>query len=128
MSMDGRVVWTGYFLLQDSRGWWTISSPLPLLAMDKHVRKSLTLHLILQWPEVRVIKPRGLEQCRAQSASATVVHNYFAELDKILDKYAVLTSHESRGIKCKESLTKKNDKRSQADTLTKLTEKPMGNN
>ncbi|KAH3866473.1 hypothetical protein DPMN_029537 [Dreissena polymorpha] len=29
---------------------------------------------------------------------------------------------------CKESLTKKNDKRSQADTLTKLTEKPMGNN
>ncbi|KAH3735035.1 hypothetical protein DPMN_041495 [Dreissena polymorpha] len=26
------------------------------------------------------------------------------------------------------TLTKKNDKRSQADTLTKLTEKPMGNN
>ena len=29
-----------------------------------------------RWPELHVIKPRGLEQCSAQSASATVVHNY----------------------------------------------------
>ena len=40
-----------------------------------------------RWLELRVLKPRGLEQCRAQSASASVVTNYFGELEKILNKY-----------------------------------------
>ena len=40
-----------------------------------------------RWPELRVLKPRSLEQCRAQSASASVVSNYFGELEKILNKY-----------------------------------------
>ena len=36
-----------------------------------------------------MLKPRSLEQCRAQSASASVVSNYFSELEKILNKYVL---------------------------------------
>ena len=43
--------------------------------------------LIKRWPELRVIKPSGLEQCRAQSALVPVVSKYFVELEKILEKY-----------------------------------------
>ena len=42
---------------------------------------------IKRWPQLRVLKPRGLEKVRAKSASASVVCEYFQELEITLDKY-----------------------------------------
>ena len=36
--------------------------------------------VIKRWPQLRVLKPRGLEKVRAKSASASVVCEYFLEL------------------------------------------------
>ena len=42
---------------------------------------------IKRWPQLRVLKPRGLEKVRAKSASASVVCEYFQELEITLDNY-----------------------------------------
>ena len=56
----------------------TVYNPFTLNWFNKFIKR---------WPELRVIKPHGLEQCRAQSASVPVVSKYFVELEKILEKY-----------------------------------------
>ena len=56
----------------------TVKQPLTLQWFRKFQRR---------WPEIRVLKPRALEQCRAKAASADVVDRYFDELQKILQKY-----------------------------------------
>lgn len=40
-----------------------------------------------RWPDLKVVKPRSLEAARAKSATQNVIHNYFRELEAILDKY-----------------------------------------
>jgi hypothetical protein len=40
-----------------------------------------------RWPELRVLKPRSLEQVRAKAASETVVDKYFIELHTKMVKY-----------------------------------------
>ncbi|KAK3100399.1 hypothetical protein FSP39_019286 [Pinctada imbricata] len=42
---------------------------------------------ISRWPELRVLKPRGLEHLRAKSARAETVHNYFSNLSEVIAKY-----------------------------------------
>ena len=56
----------------------TVNNPFTLNWFNRFIKR---------WPELRVIKPRGLEQCRAHSASVPVVSKYFVELEKILKKY-----------------------------------------
>jgi hypothetical protein len=41
----------------------------------------------LNWPELRVVKPRSLEVSRTKSASDDIVQNYFNQLEHIIDKY-----------------------------------------
>lgn len=40
-----------------------------------------------RWPDLKIIKPRGLQIQRAKATSADCVRNYFRELEKILRKY-----------------------------------------
>ena len=40
-----------------------------------------------RWPELRVLKPRSLEQVRAKMTSEMIVNNYFEELQSVLEKY-----------------------------------------
>ena len=42
-----------------------------------------------RWPELRVIKPRSLEQLRAKNTSETTVTEYFDELENVLTKYSL---------------------------------------
>ena len=42
---------------------------------------------IKRWPQLPLLKPRGLEKVRAKSASASVVCEYFRQLEITLDKY-----------------------------------------
>ncbi|XP_041376339.1 uncharacterized protein LOC121388791 isoform X2 [Gigantopelta aegis] len=44
---------------------------------------------IRRWPELRLIKPRALEQFRAKCTSSTVVCSYFDELENIITKYSL---------------------------------------
>ena len=45
---------------------------------------------ISRWPELRVLKPRGLEHLRAKAASAETVQNYFSELSDVMAKYDLM--------------------------------------
>ena len=40
---------------------------------------------IMRWPQLRLLKPRGLEKVRAKSASASVVCEYFRQLEITLE-------------------------------------------
>jgi hypothetical protein len=40
-----------------------------------------------RWPELKIIKARGLAITRAKSASQENIDNYFQELEKIIVKY-----------------------------------------
>ncbi|KAH3805636.1 hypothetical protein DPMN_133941 [Dreissena polymorpha] len=42
---------------------------------------------IKRWPQLRVLKPRGLEKVRAKRASDSVVTDYFKKLEAIIKKY-----------------------------------------
>ena len=42
-----------------------------------------------RWPELRVIKPRSLEQLRAKNTPETTVTEYFDELENVLTKYSL---------------------------------------
>ena len=40
-----------------------------------------------RWPEVKVLKPRGLKMQRAKATTLDCVTNYYNELNQILTKY-----------------------------------------
>ena len=42
-----------------------------------------------RWPDLRVLKPRGLEYARAKMASETAVSNYFDNLQQCLDEHGL---------------------------------------
>ncbi|KAJ8301136.1 hypothetical protein KUTeg_020123 [Tegillarca granosa] len=48
-----------------------------------------------RWPELHVVKPRGLTAVRAQSASPKVIDRYFVELKSTLTKYNLLDKPQS---------------------------------
>ena len=49
---------------------------------------------IKRWPELKVIKPSGLECCRAKSLNSEVVERYYSELYDVLNEYGLLNSPE----------------------------------
>ena len=53
---------------------------------DKHHPFTLNWFrsFVTKWPEIRVLKPRGLEVARAKAASAPVVEKYFTELEDVI--------------------------------------------
>ena len=47
-----------------------------------------------RWPELKLLKPRGLEQQRARATTIEGVSRYYQELGSILDKYSLKDSPE----------------------------------
>ena len=47
------------------------------------------LEFIKRWPELRVLKPRGLEYTRARMTSRTTVSTYFENLHKCLNEHGL---------------------------------------
>ena len=50
----------------------------------------LFLGFIKRWPELRVLKPRGLEYTRARMTSETTVSSYFENLQKCLNEHGLV--------------------------------------
>lgn len=48
-----------------------------------------------RWPQIKVNKPRSLSLIRARAASPQTIESYYAELEKILDKYNLKNRPES---------------------------------
>jgi hypothetical protein len=65
-----------------------IASDYTVTLGKRTVNKPLTLN----WPELRVVKPRSLEVSRTKSASDDIVQNYFNQLEHIIDKYELQNS------------------------------------
>lgn len=58
-------------------------------AKDNPVTIKWVIGFLGRWPELRVLKPRSLEQIRAKMTSETVVSNYFEELEHTIVKYGL---------------------------------------
>ena len=54
---------------------------------DKPFTLNWFRRFIVRWPELRVLKPRALEQQRAKCTSESVVSSYFVELEHVIKKY-----------------------------------------
>ena len=49
---------------------------------------------VKRWPEINVLKPSGLESCKAKSLNSEVVERYYSELYNVLVEYNLLNSPE----------------------------------
>ena len=61
---------------------------------DKPLTPNWFYGFIKRWPELKVIKPSGLECCRAKSLNSEVVERYYSELYDVLNEYGLLNSPE----------------------------------
>ena len=67
---------------------------LKLRSSDKPLTPKWFYSSIERWPELKVIKPSGLECCRAKSLNFEVVERYYSELYHVLNEYDLLNSSE----------------------------------
>ena len=57
---------------------------------DKPLSMKWMKGFLSRWPEIRVLKPRGLEHVRAKMTSEAVVSDYFKNLEDCMTKYDLL--------------------------------------